>query len=405
MGLDPERQASGPSRGPSWSARAPWETLSKACPCALSADGNTAIVGGSRDNSNAGAAWVWTRSGGVWTQQGHKLVGTGAVGSAQQGMSVSLSADGNTAIVGGMPTTATLGPRGSGPGAAASGPSRDPSWSARAPLGRRAARLSVSLSADGNTAIVGGHLTTTLTPGPRGSGRGAEASGPSRATKLVGPARGGRSARLVGRPVRRRQHRHRGGRGDNNCTGAVWVLTRSGSVWTQQGAKLVGTAPAGAAHKARPLRCPPRGNTAIVGRPQDSNGTGAAWVFTRSGGVWTQQGAKLVGSGAVGIAEQGTSAALSGDGSLLGPGAGAPCPHPHGPGARGAVRAPMAVLPLPDSDTERALLSGPCRTLWDPAESSTGLLVQIHTAPTLLLSPGPPTLAGSRRTRGKRTSL
>jgi hypothetical protein len=67
----------------------------------LSVDGNTAIVGGEFDNSSAGAAWVWTRSGGVWTQQGTKRVGSGAVGSAGQGISVSLSADGNTAIVGG----------------------------------------------------------------------------------------------------------------------------------------------------------------------------------------------------------------------------------------------------------------------------------------------------------------
>src|SRR5450830_1918268 len=49
----------------------------------LSADGNTAIVGGFADNSFAGAAWVWTRSGAVWTQQGSKLVGSGAVGSAE----------------------------------------------------------------------------------------------------------------------------------------------------------------------------------------------------------------------------------------------------------------------------------------------------------------------------------
>src|SRR2546421_310461 len=62
---------------------------------ALSADGNTAIVGGNADNGNAGAAWVFTRSGGVWSQQGAKLVGTGAVGAANQGISVALSGDGN----------------------------------------------------------------------------------------------------------------------------------------------------------------------------------------------------------------------------------------------------------------------------------------------------------------------
>ncbi len=36
-----------------------------------------------------------------FVQQGDKLVGTGSVGNATQGVSVSLSADGNTAIAGG----------------------------------------------------------------------------------------------------------------------------------------------------------------------------------------------------------------------------------------------------------------------------------------------------------------
>ena len=66
----------------------------------LSSDGNTAIVGGPVDNNQAGAAWIYTRSGGVWTQQGGKLVGTGATGAARQGVFVSLSSA-NTAIVGG----------------------------------------------------------------------------------------------------------------------------------------------------------------------------------------------------------------------------------------------------------------------------------------------------------------
>jgi hypothetical protein len=33
---------------------------------ALSADGNTAIAGGIADNRVTGAAWVHSRSGGVW---------------------------------------------------------------------------------------------------------------------------------------------------------------------------------------------------------------------------------------------------------------------------------------------------------------------------------------------------
>jgi len=65
------------------------------------------LVGGPYDNGfaggapGAGAAWVYTRLDRVWSQQA-KLVGTGAIGPAvRQGWSVSLSGDGNTAIVGG----------------------------------------------------------------------------------------------------------------------------------------------------------------------------------------------------------------------------------------------------------------------------------------------------------------
>ena len=69
---------------------------------AISSDGNTAIWGGVYDSSGTGAAWVFTRSGGVWTQQGPKLVGSGSVGSpVYQGKSVAISSDGNTAVVGG----------------------------------------------------------------------------------------------------------------------------------------------------------------------------------------------------------------------------------------------------------------------------------------------------------------
>lgn len=48
---------------------------------ALSADGNTAIVGGANDSSGTGAAWIWTRSGTIWTAQ-QKLVGSGSENGA-----------------------------------------------------------------------------------------------------------------------------------------------------------------------------------------------------------------------------------------------------------------------------------------------------------------------------------
>jgi hypothetical protein len=68
---------------------------------ALSADGNTAIVGGPGDEGEGvGGAWVYTRSAGIWTQQGGELVGIEP--GPYQGAAVALSGDGNTAIVGGI---------------------------------------------------------------------------------------------------------------------------------------------------------------------------------------------------------------------------------------------------------------------------------------------------------------
>jgi len=248
---------------------------------ALSADGNTAIVGG----GGAGAAWVFTRSGGVWTQQGSDLVG---------GSSVALSADGNTAIVGVAVYTRS--------GAV---------WTQQA--GNLVAGSSVALSADGNTAIVGvannsgagGAWVYARSGGvwtQQGNGLvGTDAVGYSvqQGTSVALSADGGTA--ILGGPR-------------DDVAGAAWVFTRSGGVWTQQGNKLVGTGGSYIALQGYSVALSADGNTAIVGGPEDGTSVGAAWVFTRSSGVWTQQGSKLVGTGANG-ALQGWSVALSGDGN------------------------------------------------------------------------------------------
>jgi hypothetical protein len=265
---------------------------------ALSADGNTAIMGGYLDNNGAGAAWVYTRSGGVWTQQGSKLVGTGAVGGTEQGISVALSADGNTAVVGGyFDDSAT--------GAAWVYTRRGGVWTQQGSklvgsgaVGGAEQGWSVALSADGNTAIVGGSGDNSRTGAAwvfirRGNVWIQQGS------KLVGSGVvGDGNTAIVGGP------------GDN-FDGAAWVYTRSGGVWTQQGSKLVGTGAVGGAEQGWSVALSADGDAAIMGGYFDSSGAGAAWVYTRSGGVWTQQGSKLVGSGAVGNAQQGTSVALS----------------------------------------------------------------------------------------------
>jgi hypothetical protein len=67
----------------------------------LSADGRVITVGGSGDDSNKGAIWVYKKTGAAWAQQGAKIKGSNAVGSAKQGSTVSVSANGTTAIIGG----------------------------------------------------------------------------------------------------------------------------------------------------------------------------------------------------------------------------------------------------------------------------------------------------------------
>jgi len=226
----------------------------------LSADGNTALVGSGADNGGAGAVWVWTRSGGVWAQQGPKLVSTGATGPAQQGSSVALSGDGITALVGGVGDNGGAGAVWIWTRSGAAWTQQGPKLVGTGAVGSADQGGSVALSADGNTALVGGG-------------------------------------------------------GDNNYAGAAWVWTRSGGVWTQQGPKLVGTGAVDPASQGNGVVLSADGNTALVGGPQDSGSAGAVWVWTRSSGVWTQQGPKLVGTGAVGIAYQGYSAALSADGN------------------------------------------------------------------------------------------
>ncbi|MGB7259693.1 MAG: hypothetical protein WBD48_16585, partial [Pseudolabrys sp.] len=116
-----------------------------------------------------------------------------------------------------------------------------------------------------------------------------------------------------------------GGPADSSGTGAVWVYTRDSSngTWAQQGSKLVGNGLTLTANEGSSVALSADGNTAIFGGPLatpdpgfDNVGIGGVWVFTRdSNGTWTQQSSMLIGVGAMGVAAQGTSVALSADGN------------------------------------------------------------------------------------------
>ena len=192
---------------------------------ALSSVGSTAIIGGLGDSDHVGAAWVWTRSGGVWTQQGSKLVGSDAKGLARQGWSAALSADGNTAIVGGFVDNGGAGATWVWTRSGGVWTQQGPKLVGSGAVGEAYQGWSVSLSADGNMALVGGIE-------------------------------------------------------DNRRAGATWVWKRSDGVWKQQPSKLVGSGAVGVADQGYSVSLSSDGNTALVGGPSDTGHTGAAWVFS-----------------------------------------------------------------------------------------------------------------------------
>ena len=132
---------------------------------ALSADGNTALVGGPYDNNALGAVWVFIRTGTTWSQQGGKLFIDECWGGTEQGGSVALSADGNIAIVGQYYAVG-----GSALGVVGVYTRTDTVWSLQPPelIGtgdpiQSIQGKSVALSADGNTAIIGGPNAVSYT--------------------------------------------------------------------------------------------------------------------------------------------------------------------------------------------------------------------------------------------------
>lgn len=281
---------------------------------ALSADGNTALIGAGAADEHHGAAWVFTRTGSTWAQQGGKLTAGEESARGHFGMAVALSGDGDVAAIGGP---ADRGYRGSAWVFARSGGE----WHEKAKLtgagvgeGTYFGR-SVAVSQDGGTLLVGGpgqahDAGAAWAFGPLGSSwvqHGAALSGGGES----GEGRFGYSVALSGDGSTALV----GGRGDAGAAGAAWVFERQpGSGYLQQGGKLAGGEEQGAAQLGYSAALSAGGDTAVLGGPRDAESVGAAWVFTRSGTTWSQQGAKRTGGGESGKGWFGASAALAADG-------------------------------------------------------------------------------------------
>ncbi len=282
---------------------------------ALSSDGNTALIGGSGDHDFVGAAWVFTRSAGTWSQQGEKLTGTGESGRGEFGWSVALSSSGNTAVIGGPTDNSRVG-------AAWVFTRSGTGWSQQGEKLTGAEEIeagefgsSVKLSDVGTTALIGGSGDNTFVgaawvftesggkwvqQGPKLTGGGESGRGEFGASDAL--SANGEEA-LIGAPR------------DENAVGAVWAFKFSAGKWAQQGGKLTGGEETGAGEFGWSVALDSAGETAVVGGPSDNGSIGAAWAFKYSGTEWLQQGKKLTGTGESGKAEFGWSAALSGEGT------------------------------------------------------------------------------------------
>ncbi|MEY4204858.1 MAG: hypothetical protein RL013_2562, partial [Bacteroidota bacterium] len=291
-------------------------TSLQATSVAVSADGNTAIVGAPSDNNNVGGVWIYIRNGTSWTQQGGKLVGTGALGLAKQGTSVAISADGNTVAIGGSLDNLSAGAvwvfRRSGTAWSQQGGKLTGSGaSGNAQLG-----ASLSMSADGNTIAAGGIADNTFTGAvwvfALSGGNWVQQGGKLVGSGAVGSARQGCSVALSSDG----KYLVSGGYNDDNKKGAVWIFERAGGTWLQQGSKLIGSLSSSNAFQGYSVAISANGGTILSGGPNDAlNNTGAAWVFVKNGNIWTQQGDKLLGTGWINPSRQGGSVALSADGN------------------------------------------------------------------------------------------
>ena len=130
----------------------------------ISGDGNTALVGAYAEDtggSGAGAAYIFTRSGTAWTEQA-KIQASDAGASDFFGFFVSISSDGNTAIVGARGHDAIVGAFTIyDTGAAYIFTRSGTTWTQQQKIQASDKEqsdqfgYSVSISSDGNTAIVG----------------------------------------------------------------------------------------------------------------------------------------------------------------------------------------------------------------------------------------------------------
>ena len=283
--------------------------------------GGTALVGARYDDdlgSSSGSAYVFVRSGAAWTEQ-QKLTASDGMYHDQFGHSVSV--DGNTAVVGADQDDDMGSDSGSTYVFVRSGTTWTEQQKLTASDGAEDDRFGDTVALDGDTVVVGARLTDELGP-DSGSAYVFVRSGTTWTQQQKLTASDGASddrfgysvavdadTAVVGAPLT-------DDLGSNS--GSAYVFLRSGTTWTQQ-QKL--TASDGAESDRFGYSVSLDGDTVAVGATLTgdfgSTGTGAVYVFVRSGTTWAEQ-QKLTASDGVQADGFGDSVALAGDTAVVG---------------------------------------------------------------------------------------
>ena len=286
----------------------------------VAVSGDTAVIGAYHDDDkggDSGSAYVFVRSGGVWTQQ-KKLTASDGAAFDYFGRSVAVSGD--TAVIGAYFDDVQGSLSGSAYVFVRSGGVWTQQKKLTASDGAAFDYFGSSVAVSGDTAVIG-----TLLDDDKGSDSGSAyvfvrsggvwteqqklTASDGAATDYFGfsVAVSGDTA-VIGTP-------YDDDKGSNS--GSAYVFVRSGGVWTEQ-QKL--TASDGAATDYFGFSVAVSGDTAVIGTPYDDDkgsNSGSAYVFVRSGGVWTEQQNLTANDGAAGD-NFGYSVAVSGDTAVIG---------------------------------------------------------------------------------------
>ncbi len=290
---------------------AAWDANHKSLPARMTAEGDTITL----EVDDAGAVYPVTIDPLIAQQA--KL--TAADGAADDKFGNAVAVSGDTAIIGAEQDDASRG-------AAYVFVRSGSTWTQQAKLvaiiGVASDRFGVSVALNGNTAVIGasGTFEGNVNHGAAYVFTRSGASWSQQARLAVndgsqvtafgaGVAVSGETA-LIGTPFY--------GLGGETSRGAAYVYTRSGAVWSLQQKLLAGD---GAGGDKLGYAVALDGNTALLGATGDdfgaANDQGSAYVFTRSGATWSQQ-AKLVANDGAANDQFGWSVGLSGDTVVIG---------------------------------------------------------------------------------------